>query len=81
MQSGLPLNNRKKEVNTMKDRLEPCIYYICKGEKCKKGYVKVDLKKCKNCPKYQPRKSSQKRESVREKRQKDKDRHDNWKKE
>lgn len=62
----------------MKDRTAPCIYYVCKDVDCKKGYVKVDLKKCKNCPKYQPRKSSEKKESIRNKRQKDKDRHDQW---
>lgn len=63
----------------MKDRIEPCIYYVCKGADCKKGFVDVDLKKCKNCDKYRPRKSSVRPESVRNKRQKDKDRHDNWK--
>ena len=47
----------------------------------KKGFVKVDMKKCKNCPKYHPRKDSGKKESIRDKRQKDKDRHDSWKKE
>ena len=62
----------------MKDRTAPCIYYVCKDADCKKGFVKVDLKKCKNCPKYQPRKSSEKKESIRNKRQKDKDRHDQW---
>ena len=62
----------------MKDRIEPCIYYVCKDATCKKGFVKVNLKKCKNCPKYQPRKNSKKKESVRSKRQKDKDRHDSW---
>ena len=46
-----------------KDRLKPCIYYVCKGETCKK---------------YLPRKSGQKQESVKQKRQKDRDRHDNW---
>ena len=62
----------------MRDRVEPCIYYICKGSDCKKGFVKVDMRKCKNCSKYQPRKNSKKMESVRSKRQKDKDRHDSW---
>lgn len=60
----------------MKDRLQPCIYYVCKGEQCKKGFMNVDLSKCKNCSKYTPRKDNRKRESVREKRRKDKDRHD-----
>lgn len=36
----------------MKDRLQPCIYYVCKGETCKKGFVNVDMSKCKNCAKY-----------------------------
>ena len=31
----------------MRDRLEPCIYYICKDADCKKGFVKVDMRKCK----------------------------------
>lgn len=60
----------------MKDRTEPCVYYVCKDADCKMGFVKVDLKKCKICPKYQPRKTSKRTESVRTKRQKDKDRHD-----
>lgn len=60
----------------MKDRLQPCIYYVCKGGQCKKGFVNVDLSKCKNCAKYTPRKDGRKRESIREKRRKDKDRHD-----
>ena len=64
--------------NDMKDRIQPCIYYICKGADCKKGYVNVDMKKCKNCPKYRARKNPKKPESVRAKRQKDKDRHDDW---
>ena len=63
----------------MKDRTQPCIYYVCKDADCKKGLVKVDLKKCKNCPKYKPRKVTKRPESVKNKRQKDKDRHDNWK--
>ena len=63
----------------MKDRTQPCIYYVCKDADCKKGLVKVDLKKCKNCPKYKPRKATKRPESVKNKRQKDKDRHDNWK--
>ncbi len=84
--SEMRMARRQKQIfqiestrKTMKDRVSPCIYYVCKGADCKKGFVKVDLKRCKNCPKYQPRKSAEKRESVREKRQKDKDRHDNWK--
>ena len=59
-----------------KDRLNPCIYYVCKGETCKKGFKDVTLAKCKTCEKYRPRKSGQKQESVKQKRQKDRDRHD-----
>ena len=73
----LPINKKERRI-IMKDRSEPCIYYICKDADCEKGFVKVNLKKCKNCPKYQPRKSSKKKESVRAKRQKDKDRHDKY---
>ena len=66
-------------IQTMaKDRLNPCIHYVCKGETCKKGFKDVTLAKCKTCEKYRPRKSGQKQESVKQKRQKDKDRHDNW---
>ena len=61
----------------MKDRISPCIYYVCKDADCKKGIVKVDMKKCKNCPKYKPRKVNKKPETVKAKRQKDRDRHDN----
>ena len=60
----------------MKDRLQPCVYYICKGSDCAKGFRDVDMKKCKNCEKYKPRPNPKKRESVRSRRQKDKDRHD-----
>ncbi len=80
---GVPYacSKERNEEIKMKDRIEPCIYYVCKDATCKKGFVKVDLKKCKNCPKYRPRKSAGKKTSVREKRQRDKDRHDQWKKE
>ncbi len=63
----------------MKDRLNPCIHYVCAGETCKKGFKRVTLSKCKNCPKYRGRRGI-KGEGIRAKRQKDKDRHDNWKK-
>lgn len=63
----------------MKDRTSPCIYYVCANADCKKNRKNVTLKKCKNCPKYRPRKSP-KTESVKSRRQKDRDRHDNWKK-
>ena len=47
-----------------KDRLNPCIHYVCKGETCKKGFKDVTLAKFKTCEKYRPRKSGQKQESV-----------------
>ena len=42
-----------------KDRLNPCIHYVCKGETCKKGFKDVTLAKCKTCEKYRPRKSGE----------------------
>lgn len=60
-----------------KDRLSPCIYYTNCGGTCMKGFKDVTLKRCKNCPKYKPRKGLR-RESIKDKRQKDKDRHDSW---
>ena len=62
----------------MKDRNIPCIYYVCKGADCEKGFTDVDMKKCKNCAKYTPRKVTKKQESIKIKRKKDKDRHDSW---
>ena len=59
-----------------KDRLNPCIHYVCYGETCKKGFKNVTMDKCKNCPKYCGRKNNHKTESVKSRRQKDKDRHD-----
>lgn len=61
-----------------KDRLNPCIYYICAHETCEKGFVDVTMAKCKNCQKYRARKNKRKQESIRAKRQKDKDRHECW---
>lgn len=60
----------------MKDRLNPCIYYICKGETCQKGIKEVDMLKCSHCAKYRPRKSNTHTESIRSKRQKSKDKSD-----
>ncbi len=64
----------------MKDRIAPCIYYTCAGGICQKGKKDVTLAKCKNCPKYRPRKSNHRPETISSKRRKDKDRHDNWRK-
>ena len=62
----------------MKDQLNPCIYYVCCGADCKKGYKGVTLKKCKNCDKYRPRKNNHRPENVKNKRRKDKERHDSF---
>lgn len=63
----------------MKDRNIPCIYYTCAHGECQKGFKDVTTAKCKNCGKYKPRKVTKRPETIRHKRQKDKDRHDNWK--
>ena len=60
----------------MRDRNIPCIYYICANETCQKGLKDVTMDKCKNCKKYKPRKVTRKQESIKTKRQKDRDRHD-----
>lgn len=62
----------------MKDRINPCIYYVCCGEDCKKNFKNVTMTKCKNCSKYRPRKNHHKMESIKSKRRKDIDRHDKW---
>lgn len=64
-----------------RDRLNPCIYYVCANADCQKGFKNVTMAKCQNCAKYQGRKSTHRPESIKSKRRKDKDRHDNWKKE
>jgi sulfur relay (sulfurtransferase) complex TusBCD TusD component (DsrE family) len=61
-----------------KDRVNPCIYYVCYGADCQKGIKNVDMSKCKNCSKYRGRKNNHKQESIKTKRQKDKDRHDRY---
>ena len=37
-----------------KDRLTPCLYYVCKGE-CKKGRNAEHVGYCQHCDKYKPR--------------------------
>lgn len=64
----------------MKDRTNPCIFYVCYGENCKKGVKNVTMAKCKNCDKYRGRKNNHRPEPMKNRRQKDRDRHDNWKK-
>lgn len=61
-----------------KDRPVPCIYYICAHADCQKGFHDVTNKRCKNCDKYRPRKTGRRPEPISHKRQKDRDRHDNW---
>lgn len=61
----------------MRDRINPCIHYVCAHETCRKGYKDVTMAKCKNCAKYKGRKSGKKPESVRLKREKEKIRTDN----
>lgn len=38
----------------MKDRIEPCKYYLCKG-KCSKGRESDHNGYCQKCGKYEPR--------------------------
>lgn len=61
-----------------KDRTAPCIYYVCAHKDCKKGFKDVTIKRCKNCAKYKPRKTNNHTEPIKHKRQKDFDRHNNW---
>ena len=37
-----------------KDRITPCLYYVCKGE-CKKGRKSDHNGYCQRCDKYKPR--------------------------
>lgn len=61
-----------------KDRPVPCIYYVCAHADCQKGFRDVTTKRCKNCDKYRPRKTGRRPEPISHKRQKDRDRHNNW---
>ena len=60
----------------MRDKINPCVYYVCANADCQKGIKGVTLEKCAHCPKYRPRKSGKKPENIKHKRQKDADRHD-----
>lgn len=62
----------------MKDRSTPCAHYVCAHAECAKGFKDVTAAKCKNCAKYRPRKTTRRPETIRHKRQKDRDRHDDW---
>lgn len=66
----------------MKDRTNPCIYYICAHEPCQKGYKDVTMAKCKNCAKYRGRKNPNKPLPARIKREQSKQKADrrnlNW---
>lgn len=63
----------------MKDK-NVCIYYTYHNGTCEKGYKNIDLKKCSRCPHNRPRKDTSHKIPLSKKRQKDIDRHDNWKK-
>ena len=42
----------------MKDRISPCIHYICANSDCKKGVRNVTHSDtCQHCSKYRPRKT------------------------
>lgn len=46
---------KEKEMITMaKDRLTPCLYYVCKGQ-CTKGRKAEHHSYCQTCDKYKPR--------------------------
>ena len=38
----------------MRDRITPCVYYVCKGE-CENGRDAEHTGYCQRCDKYQPR--------------------------
>ena len=61
-----------------KDRTVPCIYYVCAHAECQKGFRDVTTKRCKTCEKYRPRKTAYRPEPISRRRQKDRDRHDDW---
>ena len=57
----------------MKDRIEPCKFYICEGQ-CEKGREATHKNYCQKCSKYIPRirkkhknKKKEKTEKIREK--------------
>lgn len=63
----------KKGDIMAKDRLTPCLFYVCKGE-CKKGRNAEHSGYCQKCDKYKPRvrehrvnKKRQKLEQIRKK--------------
>lgn len=41
----------------MKERLTPCVYYVCANEDCMKGRKDVTMKMCQTCKKYRARKT------------------------
>lgn len=59
----------------MKDRINPCIYYICANADCQKGKHNVTHSDtCQHCAKYKPRKTTNhSEETVKSKKQKVKD--------
>ena len=59
----------------MKDRINPCIYYICANADCQKGKHNVTHSDtCQHCAKYRPRKTANhSEETVKSRRQKVRD--------
>lgn len=72
------LINKRSDFYNMRDRVIPCIYYTNAHGECQKGRKDVTMDKCKNCSKYRPRKIGRRMETVKEKRRKDRERHDKW---
>lgn len=60
----------------MKDRINPCIYYVCAHETCQKSRKDVTMNKCKNCSKYRGRKNPKKPLPARLKREQSKQKAD-----
>lgn len=48
------LLQRNGVMKMAKDRITPCLYYVCKGE-CKKGRESDHNGYCQRCDKYKPR--------------------------
>ena len=63
------ISNEREDI-FMKDRLAPCIHYICRGQ-CSKGFEAEQKGICQHCKKYQARKGFK----VIDKRKKDKERY------
>ena len=55
-----------------KDRIKPCIHYVCANNSCQKGYQNVThAKTCQTCGNYCPRKlGNEVKESVKTRKEK-----------